>query len=150
MLTHSSMPSLKKLNQIATTFKGMKAITVMGTTTEQNILEIKKKYMSSLQVVQVKSSAVALNTVVTDQKSFTNLDLTYYLAILKQIKPIKRHQIGDNATGKFGIIMPKSNDWSPLLAEFFISGFIGSTKYKKNIANNLGQNMLMLLGGLAK
>lgn len=145
MLTHSSVPSLKKLSQIATTFKGMKAITVKGTTNEQNILEIKKKYMPSLQIVQVKSSEAALNKVITDKTSFTNLDFTYYLAVLKQRKPIKRHQDADKATEKFGIIMPKSNDWSPLLAEFFDSGFIGGVEYRKSISRHLGANALKLL-----
>ena len=145
MLTHTSVPSLKKINQIATTFKGMKAITVKGTTNEKNILELKKKYMPSLQIVQVKSDAVALNKIITDKKSFTNIDFTYYLAVLKQRKPIKRHQVADKATEKFGIIMPKSNDWSPLLAEFFNSGFIGGSEYRKIINRHLGAGALKFL-----
>lgn len=145
MLTHSDVPSLKNLDQIATTFKGMKAITVKGTTNEQNILNIKKKYMPSLQIVQVKSSEVALNKVISDKKSFTNLDFTYYLAVLKQRKPIKRHQVADKATEKFGIIMPKNNDWQPLLTEFFNSGFMEGSEYRKIINRHLGANALKLL-----
>lgn len=145
MLTHTSVPSLKSLSQIATTFKGMKAITVKGTTNEQNILEIKKQHMPDLQVVQVKSSEVALNKVILDKKSFTNLDFTYYLAVLKQRKPIKRHQVADKATEKFGIIMPKSNDWTPQFKEFFESGFIGGAEYRRIINRHLGANALKLL-----
>ncbi len=58
---------------------------------------------------------------------------------------IKRHQVADKATEKFGIIMPKSNDWSPLLAEFFDSGFIGGVEYRKSINRHLGANALKLL-----
>ncbi len=145
LLTHTDVPSLKSMNEIGTTFKGLKAYAVKGTTNEQQILKIKKQYLPELEIRHVSSSVEVLEKVVNDPKSFTNLDFTYYLAILKQRKPIKRHQAGDLLTEEFGIIMPKSNDWSPLMREFFQSGFIDGPVYRKIIARHLGPNALKLL-----
>ncbi len=150
LLTHTDVPSLNDISEIGTTFKGLKAYAVKGTTNEQQILAIKQKYMPSLEIRHVSSSVEVLEKVVNDPKSFTNLDFTYYLAILKQRKPIKRHQAGDLLTEEFGIIMPKSNDWAPILKEFFDTGFIDGPVYRKIIARHLGPNALKLLDSFKK
>ena len=145
IMSHSSVPSLTSLDKIGTTFRGMKAYAERGTTNELQLNEIKEKYFPSLEILYVDSGVDLLEKIVSDRKSFTNIDFTYYLAVLKQRKPIKRHQVGDNISEKFGIIMPKSNDWKPLMDSFFNSGFIGGPVYRKIIARHLGENALKML-----
>lgn len=150
LISHSSVPSLTSLDQIGTTFKGMKAYAERGTTNEIQINNIKSKYYPGLQIEYVNSSVGLLDKIVSDRKSFTNIDFTYYLAVLKQRMPIKRHQVGDQWAEEFGIIMPKSNDWQDKMNEFFESGFIGGPEYRKIIARHLGENALKMLDMLKK
>lgn len=149
LISHESVPTLKSLTDLPKTFKNKTAYIMKGSTHEEWANEI-KKYFPNLKIAYLPSETSILQKVASDQNAFSNLDFVYYLSALQNKKEIKRHAVGDSNKEEFGIIMPKSNDWSPLLAEFFNSGFIGSTKYRKIIADNLGQNALMLLDGLTK
>lgn len=141
IITNSSVATLTDIANIAEQFKGMTAVTVKNSTNEKRLLDIKKKYFPSLKIQYVNSFAQAVNSVINDTNKFTNVDFTYYLDGVQNRKPIKRHPGGDDQTEQFGIIMPKSNDWSPLLADF-MGGYINSTEYKKIIMNNLGPSAI--------
>ncbi len=142
ILTNSSVPTLTSLDNIGTKFAGMTAVTVKNTTNEKRILEIKSKYFPSLKIEYVPGFSSAMDMIATDSKKFVNVDFTYYFEAIQNRKPIKRHPGGDDQTEQFGIIMPKSNDWSPILAEFMNDGFLESVEYKKIISNNLGQSAM--------
>ena len=150
LISHSSVPSLTNIEDISTTFKGMTAYAESGTTNELQIKGIKENYFPDLKIQYVNSSVELVDKIVEDRKSFTNIDFTYYLAMLKQRRPVKRHQVGDQWAEEFGIIMPKSNDWGPLMEEFFDSGFIGGMEYRKIISRHLGENALKMLDMLKK
>ncbi|MEQ8925657.1 MAG: transporter substrate-binding domain-containing protein [Fulvivirga sp.] len=139
ILSNNNVPTLVDLPNIAERFKGMSAVTVKNTTNEDRILEIKKQYFPSLKIEYVPSFAQTMQIIAKDSKKFANVDFTYYFEAIQNRKPIKRHPGGDDKTEQFGIIMPKSNDWSPLLDEFMSSGFLQSAEYKQIISANLGQ-----------
>lgn len=147
--THKDVPTLENIKDISKSFAGMRAVAGTGTTNEQVLKEIKSKYYPSLQIQNVASIGETVDAVVKDKKTFTNVDFVYYLSAVKENKPIKRHPAGDQATEEFGIIMPQSNDWSPLLAKFFNSGFIGSNEYRRIISTHLGSNAVRLLDSIA-
>ncbi len=149
LISHESVPTLKSMSALSTIFKDKTAYIIKGSTHELWVKSLKKSY-PLLKVAYLSSEADILEKIATDKNAFSNLDFIYYLSALQNKKGIKRHAVGDSNREEFGIIMPKSNDWSPLLREFFNSGFIGSTIYRKTIADNLGQNALMLLDGLTK
>ncbi|QSE98328.1 substrate-binding periplasmic protein [Fulvivirga lutea] len=139
ILSNNNVPTLVDLPNIAQKFKGMTAVTVKNTTNENQILNIKKQYFPTLKIEYVPSFAQAMQIIAKDSKKFANVDFTYYFEAIQNRKPIKRHPGGDDKTEQFGIIMPKSNDWSPLLEEFMSSGFLQSAEYKQIISANLGQ-----------
>lgn len=141
IITHSSVPTVNDLAEISEKFKGMTAVTVKNSTNEKRILDIKKNYFPGLQIKYVPSFLDAMEIVSKDPKAFTNVDFTYYFEAVKNRHPIKRHPGGDDPTEQFGIIMPKSNDWSPLL-EAYMNSLVGTTEYKKIILDNLGQSAL--------
>ncbi|MEM7550479.1 MAG: transporter substrate-binding domain-containing protein [Bacteroidota bacterium] len=147
-ITHKDTKELSSLENIGRDFAEKKAYTVKNSTNEEFILEVKNKYYPALEIVYVDSFSEVLSKVLADKSSFANIDFTYWLDALKDKKPIKRHPAGDERSEQFGIIMPRSNDWAPVLSDFFNSGFIGSTEYKKIIAKHLGNNALQLLGGI--
>jgi putative glutamine transport system substrate-binding protein len=148
IISHKDVPTLSSLSDIGTTFSGMSAVTVKNSTNAKRLQQIKSKYFPSLVIEYVPSFQEVMNTVASDKRKFTDIDFTYYLASVQARNPVKRHPGGDVTTEKFGIIMPKSNDWAPLLKEFMESGFVGSMEYKKIISNNLGSSAMKYLEAL--
>lgn len=145
ILSNTSVPELTDFKSISTTFANMKAITIKGSTNEARILDIKKKYYPAMVVEYVPSFAKAIDRVASDSKTFTCQDFTYYLKAVQAGKQIKRHAIGDEDGEEFGIIMPLSNDWNPLITEFMNSGFTSSVQFNKIITNHLGQSVLKFI-----
>ncbi|EMR03627.1 substrate-binding periplasmic protein [Cesiribacter andamanensis] len=148
LVTHKNVPTLEDKKQIATAFAGMQAVVVRGTTNEDRVNGLKKQLFPALTYQYVGSSPEALKMVADNPKLFANLDFTYYLSAIKDGLPIKRHPAGDESTESFGLIMPKSNDWSPLM-ERFMNEFVNSTEYRKLITDNLGPNALKLLDSVS-
>lgn len=137
ILTNNAAATLKSLNTIGQDFSGMTAVTVKNSTNEKRLLDIKAKHYPGMKLQYVASFQEAMKMVLADDTKFANADFTYYLDAVQNRQPVKRHAAGDDPTEQFGIIMPLSNDWAPLLAEF-MSGYIDSTEYKKAIMSNLG------------
>ncbi len=148
IITHNSVPTVGKSEGFATTFKGMTAVTVKNSTNEQKVLELKKLYLPDLQIQYVKSFSEALDIVSKDPRKFTDLDFTYYLSAVQAKKPVKRHPGGDETTEQFGIIMPKSNDWSALLTDFMEQEFLNTVEYKRIVSENLGSSAMKYLEAL--
>ena len=148
ILSNKSVATMNTLSDIGTVFAGMSAVTVKNSTNEKVLLDIKAKYFPTLKIEYVSSFGLVSKKILSDPRKFANLDFTYYLDAIKSNKPVKRHPGGDTSTEKFGIIMPKSNDWVPVLDEFMNSGFIGSVEYRKIISNNLGSNALKFLDNM--
>jgi ABC-type amino acid transport substrate-binding protein len=148
ILSNNSVPTMINMADIATKFAGMTAVTVKNSTNEERILDIKKQYFPDLKIEYVPSSAQTMDVIVKDPKKFTNIDFTYYFEAIQNRKPVKRHPGGDERTEQFGIIMPSSNDWSPLLEEFMSDEFLQSAEYKKIITDNLGQAAMIFFDSL--
>lgn len=144
ILSHPSVPELTALDKIATTFAGLKAVTVKGSTNEARILNLKAKYYPALQIEYVASFSQVIDRVASDSKTFCDMDFTYYLKGLQAGKKTKRHAVGDKPDEEFGIIMPLSNDWSPLMTEF-MNSFTSGSEYNKVVTKHLGQSVLQFI-----
>jgi ABC-type amino acid transport substrate-binding protein len=145
LVTNKSVTTLMEMEDISTVFKGKTAYTVKGSTNEVVFFNWKKQYYPDLKIAYVASFTDAVNKVANDPSAFTNVDFTFYLDAIKDKRPVKRHVAGSSRSEEFGIIMPKSNDWSPVLAEFLNSGFVGSSAYKSIIRKHLGESAIKLL-----
>ncbi|MBS1682250.1 MAG: transporter substrate-binding domain-containing protein [Bacteroidetes bacterium] len=145
LCTHKDVPTLTSLENAATTFANFKGIAVAGSTNEKVVIRLKEKYIPSAVIQRVESNQAAIDGIVKDKKSFTNTDFTFYLNAQRQGLPIKRHEVGDESSEEFGIIMPKSNDWSPLMAKFLTAEYLKSPEYKKILFANLGTSGVKLL-----
>jgi putative glutamine transport system substrate-binding protein len=142
LLSNSSVTQLNDLNTITTTFAQLKGITVKGTINEGRILALKKKYFPAMEIESVSSFSEAIDRISTDSKTFTCTDVTYFMKAIQAGKKIKRHPAGDEEGEEFGVLMPLSNDWSPLFTEFMNSGFSTSEKYHNIMVKHLGQSIL--------
>ncbi len=147
LITPPSVSTLSNLSGISTTFAGLTAYTAKGTLNEKRLLEIKNKHYPGMKISYVSSSPEALNKVLSDTKSFTYLDVAFYLDAIQNGKSVKRHPVGDQGSEKFGFIMPMNSDWQPLMDEFFAAngGYTNSVEYKKILARHLGNTGVKLL-----
>jgi ABC-type amino acid transport substrate-binding protein len=147
LVTQSSVPTLKKMEDISKTFAGLIAYTAKGTLNEKRLLDIKSQYYPTLKIAYVKSSPETMEKVLNDPNSFSYLDLAFYLDAVSRRQPLKRHPIGDKSSEQFGFIMPLNSDWQPLLEEFFNAngGYTNSTVYKKILSKHLGDTGVKLL-----
>ncbi|GAA5029598.1 hypothetical protein GCM10011506_18050 [Marivirga lumbricoides] len=147
LVTHSNVPTLKSKSEIATAFKGFKAYTAKGTLNEKRVNKIKADFYPTLELSYVNSSPAVLEKILEDPKSFSYLDLAFYLNAVKERKPLKRHEVGDDGSEEFAFVMPLSSDWQPVMDEFFAAngGYKNSTEYKKILVNHLGLSAVKLL-----
>lgn len=148
MITNNRVPTLQSMRDMATTFAGFTCYVVRGTTNAKRMQELASEYYPGLNIVEVETSEESLQLVAENPKSFTNLDFTYYIAIFKRGLPIKRHPAGDSSDEELGIIMPKSNDWAPLLNEFLASGFLESSEYRTLLTKHLHRDILAILDSM--
>ncbi len=147
LITPPSVSTLSNMGNIANTFAGLTAYTAKGTLNERRLLDIKSKHYPSMKISYVASSPEALDKILSDSKSFTYLDVAFYLDAIQNGKSVKRHPVGDQGSEKFGFIMPMNSDWQPLMDEFFAAngGYTNSVAYKKILAKHLGNTGVKLL-----
>ncbi len=150
LCTNKDVPTLVSLDKAAEAFKGFKAIAVAGSTNEKAVQEIRAKYIPTSVLQQVESNQEAVDAIASNKKAYSNIDFAFYLNAMRKNIPIKRHPVGDQSTEEFGIIMPKSNDWSPLMAKFINAEFLRSDDYRKMLSTNLGSNALKLMDSFQK
>ncbi|MFQ3215489.1 MAG: hypothetical protein ACI9XJ_000091 [Marivirga sp.] len=147
LVTNSEVPALDAMSDLPQKFNGFTAYTAKGTLNEKRINRIKSEYYPELKISYVNSSPEVLSKVLGDKKSFSFLDLAFYLDAVKGRAPLRRHQVGDEGSEDFAFIMPLSSDWQPIIQEFFEAngGYKNSTEYKKILVNHLGLSAVKLL-----
>lgn len=147
LVTQNSVPTLNSLNEISKTFAGLTAYTAKGTLNDKRLADLKAKYYPDMTIAYASSSPETLEKVLSDPKSFSYLDLAFYLDAVQKRQPLKRHPIGDQSSEQFGFIMPMSSDWQPLMEEFFAAdgGYTNSMAYKKILSKHLGDTGVKLL-----
>ena len=147
-VTHKDAPTLGSIKTIGTDFSGMKAYVAKGTIWEKNMEEIKASYYPTLKIEYASYNGL-IDKVVADPKSFTNVSFNYFAVAVKNGQPVKRHQAADSEPIDVGMIMPKNNDWAPLLTEFINSGYLDSPQFRKTLHTHLGTNGVKLYDALA-
>lgn len=149
LCTHKDVPTLESLDKASAAFANFKGVVVAGSTDEKRLLEFSTKYVPTTVITKVENNEEALSLILKDKKAYTALDFTFFLKKQKEGSPIKRHPAGDQATEDFGIIMPKSNDWSIPLSSF-LTEFLKSAEYKKLLLTHLGASGVQRLDSFGK
>lgn len=150
LCTHKDVPTLESLDKAGTAFANFTGIAVTSSTNEKAVMKLKASYIPTAKIESVGSNQDALNAVVKNKKAFTNQDFIFYLNALRQGMPIKRHPVGDSYNEEFGIIMPLSNDWTPLMNKFISTEFLKSDEYKKILYDNIGVAGVTLMESFGK
>jgi len=145
ILSNGSVPTIKSLGEMANSFSELTAVTVENSTNEKRLRKIKAQYFPGMKIEYERSSDAVIERLAKDEKTFSSLDVVYFLTATRNKQPIKRHYINDSDSESYGIIMPKDNDWAPLLKQF-MTEFVGSSAYRDIIAKHLGASSLKFFG----
>ena len=145
LITHEKAPTLASLDEIRTKFVGMVPYTVKGSTNQDFLEQIKKKYYPDMPAFRLlKTEEDVVKWVIDHPKAYGSADVLYYLIKKKEGKPLKRHSVESTKADFFGIAMPKNSDWKPVLNDFLL-GFLKSTKYNIIVKKHLGPGALRML-----
>ncbi len=147
LVSNNEVPTLSSLDDMASSFNGLTAYTLNESSYFKRLSELKSQYYPNLKIETVPSESDVMDKL-RAEKAIGILDFNYYLEALQKRYNIKRHPVGDLQNDQFGIIMPKSSDWEPVIKQFFESGFTGSSRYSQIISENLGSTALKLLNSV--
>ncbi len=150
LVTSKSVLNLSDLSLISTEFKGMKAAVQKGSSHDKRVKKLQQLY-GGFDIEYVDNSAEKLEKTTSSTTYFTYIDFPNYVNAVLDGIDIKRHAKGDDSGGKFGLIMPKGSDWSPIMNAFFRSdgGYTLSEKYRESLRRNLGEKILRLTDAFA-
>lgn len=151
LITKTGVPQLTSLSKIPVTFKGMRAVSQRETTHDKRLTDLKSKY-GDFEIIYASSSSDKAYRVITSPKYFTYIDLPDYLELFSKGETIQRHKVGDVQGESFGFIMPKGNDWTPIITEFFNAngGYTKSAAYRKVFGDNLSPEVVKLMEELSR
>ncbi len=151
LVTDKSVPELGALSDIATTFKGMKAVSQIGTTHDKILKDMQRKY-GNFEIVYAETSVGKTDKVLSSPQYWSYIDFPNYLNLFSSRIAIKRHSVGDRKGESFGFIMPKGSDWAPIITEFFNAngGYVNSEDYREVLNKNLGPNVVKLINLLSR
>lgn len=144
LISNKSIATLQTLEEMNTLFRGKTAYTVEKSTYYNRLRDLDKYSDSSIRITYVESGHDVLEKIADDSNAFGVADLLYYLNFYKRGYAIKRHPVGDLRDDQFGILLPKGTDWQPVLNDF-LSEYIPSTGYRKNITHFLGKSATRLI-----
>lgn len=148
LITHESVADLRSVENISDEFSGKTAVSYEGTTHEVRINNLVEQGWENLDIVSAETDQEVIDFVSNNPQSFGYIDLyNYWMAVEEDGYPIKRHEVGDQTSENFGLIMPSDTDWRDPVEEFFNigSGFRATTTYRDILQEHLGHEVSRLL-----
>lgn len=157
LVTHRSNPSVLHEDEF-TPYNDFMAISVLGTTYDQNLNKIREKG-AHFDIRYIQHSTQIIEEVVNKPQSFGYSDLTRYLLALNNDLPIKRLNAYAIKGHGLGVIFNNDSDWdepfneylrSPEFAEIkkkSIDRYFGAefNEFIKNLSNHQNEEMVLLM-----
>ncbi|MBS1680607.1 MAG: transporter substrate-binding domain-containing protein [Bacteroidetes bacterium] len=145
LITHKNAPSVESAGKISALLKGYSAKVIGGSVHVKYMDQLKSENFPALQISTGPSGPEILKEISTNPKLFTILDFTEYVDATRKHLPVKKQNIQIGEPQELAFVMSKQTDWDKIWAEFLTPEFRKSEKYRKVIANNLGQVYLSIL-----
>ena len=146
LISHADIPELQSLTQLASTFEGLQPLAFSGTLHEVRITALRDQYQPGVAIGRVGSNQQLLELVAAGAW-YSYVDVYNFWRARQQGMPLRHHPVASDSGETFGIIMPLSNDWAPLLAEFFNAGegYRNSARYQQILQQHLGPELAAML-----
>ncbi|HLT72693.1 MAG TPA: ATP-binding protein [Cyclobacteriaceae bacterium] len=130
LISSYDVPIVKDAREFDEVFTDLKAITIEGTTYEQDLKLIREQRKTHFQIEYIPSSENVLRSIEERQGAFGFIDLPIYLTEFSRNAAVrvKRQNVFPIRREGYSIIYPKNSDWQTPLEEYFLSNL-----FKKEI-----------------
>lgn len=136
LISSYDVPIVKDAPEFDEVFTDLKAITIEGTTYEQDLMLIRDQRKTHFQIEYIPSSENILRSIEEREGAFGFIDLPIYLAEFSRNAAVrvKRQNIFPIRREGYSIIYPIDSDWQTPLEEYFLSNL-----FKANIEQITGK-----------
>lgn len=136
LITSKNIPILKSFEELSNIFPKLTAVTIAGTTYEQDIIRLKEQGNLPFNIEYIHSSANILHAVAEKDSAFGFIDLPVYMMIFNQDPSVnvKRQNLFPVKRKGFALIYPQESDWQLPLSSYF-----SSQEYDASLANIIGR-----------
>lgn len=149
LITHSDVDEISGFNEISRAFAGLKALAFEGTLHQDRLEKIVEQYMPQTEIVFAGSNNEIIERVSSGNSYFAYVDIYNYWRAINSEASLQRHSAGDEASEKFGIIMPLESDWHHLVRRFFEDegGYLNTERYRFIMETHLGKELADVIFG---
>lgn len=143
LISHKDIPTLRELHTISEDFHGLKGLAFEATLHETRIKNLRDTYWQDMEISFANSNSEILNRVAETQNYFGYIDIYNYWRAAEAGAPLKLHPMADQASERFGVIMPLNSDWGAIITSFFDQGqgFRTSRTYRSILEKHLGHEL---------
>lgn len=161
LISSYDVPIVKDAVEFDQVFADLRAITIEGTTYEQDLKLIREQRKTHFQIEYIPSSQNVLRTIEERKGAFGFIDLPIYLSEFSRNAAVrvKRQNVFPIRREGYSIIYPKNSDWQTPFEEYFLSNLfktrieaitgkyidIDVYRFLQNLYVNAGDREVLLL-----
>ncbi|MBU2916169.1 ATP-binding protein [Reichenbachiella agariperforans] len=159
LVTHRTNPTVLHEEDFSNPYSDYTAISVLGTTYDQNLKRIKEANQFGFELKYIDKSTQIIQEVAATPRSFGYSDLTRYLLALDQNWPIKRLNAFAMKGHGLGVVFNHNSDWDGPFNEYLASPefarikkgsvqrYFGSefNAFIKNLSNHQDEEVVLLM-----
>lgn len=121
LITSLNIPIVKNIREFEQVFSSVTAVTIKETTYEKELLKIKSERNLPFTLTYIPSSSNILRTIEEMDNAFGYIDLPVYMMMFNNNPSIKvkRQNLMSVKRKGYGIIYPKTSDWSAVIDDYF-------------------------------
>lgn len=144
IVSNALVPTAKNESQFLETFRSLKAISLLNSTSEKNLKVLRSQQNIDFEIQHINTTDDMISELDSKQNVFSYVELPIYLAALNNGIGIKRHNFYPVFTQGYGIIYPLHSDWETPIESYFNSI---SFQYRKDqiISKYLGVDIFNLI-----
>ena len=120
MISNKSIPVIESAEDFHKTFSRLTAVTIEGTTYENELIELKKKFELKYAIDYISSARNILVAIGEKPDSFGFIDLPIYLMYFSESVStnVRRQNYYPVKRDGYGLLLPKNSDWLEPMQSF--------------------------------
>lgn len=121
MISNKNIPMMESAEDFYKTFSKLTAITIEGTTYEEDLLELKKNLELGFNIEYISSARNILMAVSEKPNSFGFIDLPIYMMYFNDNPSVnvRRQNYFPVKREGYGLLLPKNSDWNEPIQAYF-------------------------------
>ena len=149
LVTHEDVPELPEMDRIGELFGELTALPYPGTPHEARLSALQADHLPGMSVRPVASNDELVSLLASGDGYFGYIDIYNYWRAREAGQPLRRHSVGDDGAETFGVILPHTSDWTPVMEAFFAAqgGYTSGPHFRELLRIHLGEELAALLSG---